>query len=143
MTFWIKQNLIHDGFSKIVLSLLTSSNTYILMLFYSLKKFFSSNVSRYRILTTFFHHSKRFSWRDFNSCLPVQRMGCPDWFTFTCPVNTRRYLDVDSTSFERYGRQMDVKTMLCAFYPLLNNPFYILFHLTSTLCCLCWMSKFL
>ena len=31
----------------------------------------------------------------------------------TVPVNTRRYLDVDSTFFERYGRQMDVKTTVC------------------------------
>ena len=31
------------------------------------------------------------------------------------PVNTRRYLDVDSTLFERYERQMDVKTTLCAY----------------------------
>ena len=28
------------------------------------------------------------------------------------PVNTRRYLDVDSKSYESYGRQMDVKTTL-------------------------------
>ena len=32
------------------------------------------------------------------------------------PVNTRRYLDVDSTSFERYGRQMDFKTTLCVYW---------------------------
>ena len=30
------------------------------------------------------------------------------------PANTRRCFDVDSTSFERYGRQMDVETTLCA-----------------------------
>ena len=30
------------------------------------------------------------------------------------PVNTRRYLDVNSTFYERHGRQMDVKIMLCA-----------------------------
>ena len=30
------------------------------------------------------------------------------------PVNTKHYLEVDSTFFERYGRQMDVKTTLCA-----------------------------
>ena len=29
-------------------------------------------------------------------------------------TNTRRYLDVDSDVFERYGRQMDVTTMLCS-----------------------------
>ena len=29
-------------------------------------------------------------------------------------VSTRRYLDVDSTFFERHRRQMDVKTTLCA-----------------------------
>ena len=28
------------------------------------------------------------------------------------PVKTRRYLDVDSTFIERYGRQMDVKPTL-------------------------------
>ena len=32
------------------------------------------------------------------------------------PVSTRRYLDVDSTVFERYGRQMDVKTTLCGYW---------------------------
>ena len=31
------------------------------------------------------------------------------------PSNTRRYLDVDSTFFERYGRQMSVKTTLRAY----------------------------
>ena len=30
------------------------------------------------------------------------------------PVNTRRYLDVVSTFYERYERQMDVKIMLYA-----------------------------
>ena len=37
------------------------------------------------------------------------------------PVNTGRYLYVDSMSFERYGRQIDVKTTSCAYwdsYPL-------------------------
>ena len=28
-------------------------------------------------------------------------------------VNTRRLLDVDSTFFRRYGRQIDVKITLC------------------------------
>ena len=32
------------------------------------------------------------------------------------PVNTRRCFDVDSTLFERYRRQMDVKTTLCAYW---------------------------
>ena len=32
------------------------------------------------------------------------------------PVNTRPYLDVDSTFFERNGRHMDAKTMLCAYW---------------------------
>ena len=32
------------------------------------------------------------------------------------PVNTRRYLDVDPTFFERYGHHMDVKTALCAYW---------------------------
>ena len=31
------------------------------------------------------------------------------------PINRRRYLYVDLTLFERYGRQMDVKTTLCAY----------------------------
>ena len=33
-------------------------------------------------------------------------------------VNTRRYLDIDSMLFERYGRQMDVKTILCAYWAI-------------------------
>ena len=32
------------------------------------------------------------------------------------PANTRRCFDVDSTSFERYGRQMDVQTTLCVYW---------------------------
>ena len=32
------------------------------------------------------------------------------------PVNTRRYLDVHSTFIERYERQMDVGTTLCAYW---------------------------
>ena len=32
------------------------------------------------------------------------------------PDSTRGYLDVNSMFFERYGRQMDVKIMLCAYY---------------------------
>ena len=34
------------------------------------------------------------------------------------PDNTRRCFDVDSTSFYRYGRQiqMDVETTLCAYW---------------------------
>ena len=35
-------------------------------------------------------------------------------FDISNPVNTRRYFNIDSTSFERYGRQMNVKTTLCA-----------------------------
>ena len=31
-------------------------------------------------------------------------------------INTRRYLDVDSTFFERHGRQVDGKTTLCAYW---------------------------
>ena len=30
-------------------------------------------------------------------------------------ANTKHYLDVDSTFFERYGRQMDLKTTFCAY----------------------------
>ena len=36
-------------------------------------------------------------------------------------VNTRRCLDVVSTFFERYGRQMDVETTSCAIY---NDPYW-------------------
>ena len=32
------------------------------------------------------------------------------------PANTRRYLDVNSTSFERCRCQMDVKTTLCVYW---------------------------
>ena len=32
------------------------------------------------------------------------------------PVNTKRYFDVHSTLFERYERQMDVETTLCAYW---------------------------
>ena len=35
------------------------------------------------------------------------------------PAYTRRCFDVDSTSFERYGRQMDVETTLCAYWDTL------------------------
>ena len=44
-------------------------------------------------------------------------------------VVTRRCLDVVLTFFERYGRQMDVKTTFCAFSCLdhLDNIFLILF----------------
>ena len=37
-------------------------------------------------------------------------------YTRKNPVNTRRYLDVDSTSFERHGRRMNVKITLCAYW---------------------------
>ena len=40
--------------------------------------------------------------------------------------NTRRYFDVDSTSFERYGRQMDVKTTLCAYKRVYSRNVLIL-----------------
>ena len=33
------------------------------------------------------------------------------------PANTRRCFDIDLTSFERYGRQIDVET-LCAYWEL-------------------------
>ena len=35
-------------------------------------------------------------------------------------INTKRYFDVDSTFFESYGRQMDVKTTLCAYWDRLS-----------------------
>lgn len=38
------------------------------------------------------------------------------------PVNTRRYLDFVSTSFERRGRQMDVETTLFANIKLVVTP---------------------
>ena len=38
-------------------------------------------------------------------------------------ANTRRYLDVDLTTFERYGRQMDVKTTLCAYWETPKRQF--------------------
>ena len=53
-------------------------------------------------------------------------------------ANTRRCFDVDSTSFERYGRQMDVvETTLCAYWEgdssvictLLKENTYILLSL--------------
>ena len=37
------------------------------------------------------------------------------------PINTRRHLDVDSTLFERPGRQMDIETTLCAYSKALNE----------------------
>ena len=36
-------------------------------------------------------------------------------------VNTRRYLDVNSTFFERNGRQMSVKTTLCSYWVISFN----------------------
>ena len=33
---------------------------------------------------------------------------------YNIPANTRRCFDAVSTSFDRYGRQMDVETTLCA-----------------------------
>ena len=36
----------------------------------------------------------------------------------TNPANTRRCFDVNSTSFERYERQMDVETTLCAYWEI-------------------------
>ena len=32
------------------------------------------------------------------------------------PTNTRRCFDVNSTSFERYGRQIDVEATLCVYW---------------------------
>ena len=40
----------------------------------------------------------------------------PKMYTCTHPVSKRRHLDVDSTFFEIYGRQMDVKTTLCVYW---------------------------
>ena len=34
----------------------------------------------------------------------------------SAPPNTKRCFDVDSTSFERYRRQMDVEATLCAYW---------------------------
>ena len=41
------------------------------------------------------------------------------------PANTRRCFDVDSTSFERYGRQMDVETTLCAYWVAIKECYQI------------------
>ena len=58
-------------------------------------------------------------WRPSGVC-NVQNMGALNnshhfsiWHAKDFLVNANRYLDVDSTFFERYGRQMDVKTTLC------------------------------
>ena len=40
------------------------------------------------------------------------------------PANTRRCFDVDSKSFERYGRQMDVETTLYAYWDALSFIFF-------------------
>ena len=45
-------------------------------------------------------------------------------YSLRTPAITRRWFDVDSTSFERYGRQMDVETTLCAYW---GTVFYFLF----------------
>ena len=49
-------------------------------------------------------------------------------------VKTRRYMDVDSTFFERYGRQMDVKTKLCAYTGRMKEPLKKLQNLIDILC---------
>ena len=48
-------------------------------------------------------------------CQSAFLLFCPHNFR-SFPANTRRCFDVDSTSFERYGRQMDVETTLCAYW---------------------------
>ena len=48
-------------------------------------------------------HHIAFAGKDVNSCNA--------W-----SANTRRWFDVVLTSFERYGRQMDVETTLCAYW---------------------------
>ena len=55
--------------------------------------------------------------------LKRKRGGSSLFFGFSryFPVDTRRYLDVDLTSFERYGRQMDVKTSLCAYWKVVPS----------------------
>ena len=45
------------------------------------------------------------------------------------PVNTKRHMDVDLTSFERYGRQMNVKITLCAYWYCINVTFNVFFIL--------------
>ena len=47
------------------------------------------------------------------------------WLNNYYPANTRRYLDVVSTFFERNGRQMDVKTTLCAYKNPVNTKRYL------------------
>ena len=38
------------------------------------------------------------------------------------PANTRRCFDVNSTSGERYGRQLDVETTLCDYWERAPRP---------------------
>ena len=47
--------------------------------------------------------------------LGVKTTLCAYWESIET-VLTRRYLDVDSTLYKRYGRQMDVKATLCAYW---------------------------
>ena len=42
------------------------------------------------------------------------------WFSKLSLVGTRRYLDVGSRLFERYGRQMNVKTTLYDYWVKVN-----------------------
>ena len=54
-----------------------------------------------------------------------------------CPINTRRYLrylDVDSTFFERYGRRMDVKTILNLSLPLIQTFFTFIMSKFPIIC---------
>ena len=46
--------------------------------------------------------------------------NCMKYFLCFFPVSTRRCLDIDSI-FERYGRQMNVKTTLCAYLVQVDN----------------------
>ena len=46
---------------------------------------------------------------------PERQGGCKD-IHFPNTAITGRCFDVRSTSFERYGHQMDVETMLCAYW---------------------------
>ena len=51
------------------------------------------------------------------------------------PVSTRHWMDVDSTFFECCGRQMDVKTTLCAYKNPVNTGRYLDFDSTFFECC--------
>ena len=70
-----------------------------------------SNEEKSTIYT--FEHQESYQKIQFKFFDAVESMDHNNIIVSAFPVNIRRYLDVDSTLFARYGRQMDVKTMLC------------------------------